>query len=152
MRCWHYASTSRGAVNYYKLTPDGYRLLNGPKSELPSKRFFQPVSLALQQHTRSLADFIVHTAVSARMAGVAFTDFYRENDLHCATDCPASFLQEHPISYVDSYEEEGERDDEGPIPSPLDDEIRERLRALSTWIRSDCLRASERMTSNCLLP
>jgi len=107
VRCWHYASTSRGAVNYYKLTPDGYRLLNGPKSALPSKRFFQPVSLALQQHTRSLADFIVHTAVSARIAGVSFTDFYRENDLHLhigdeqlLPDCAFQLVEVVPKSWT----------------------------------------------------
>lgn len=81
VRCWQYASTSRGAVNYYKLTPAGYRFLLGPKALLPSNRFFRPVSLGLQHHTRALADFIVHTVVSAHRRGVRLQNVYPENAL-----------------------------------------------------------------------
>jgi hypothetical protein len=81
VRCWQYASTSRGAENYYKLTSAGYRLLNGPEAILPSRAFFQPVSLGLQQHTRALADFLVHTLVSAHAVGAELVSFHRENEL-----------------------------------------------------------------------
>ena len=81
VRCWQYASTSRGALNYYKLTPAGYRLLHGPKTPLPPKSFFQPVSLGLQEHTRALADFIVHTLVAAHRRGVRLQNFYPESAL-----------------------------------------------------------------------
>jgi len=40
-----------------------------------------PVGIANQQHTRSLADFIVHTTVGAHRAVVTLTSFYRENTL-----------------------------------------------------------------------
>ena len=47
VRVLQYASTSHGVENYYKLTTAGYRLLNGPKTPLPSRGFFRPVSLGL---------------------------------------------------------------------------------------------------------
>lgn len=81
---YQYASTSRGVENYYRLTSAGFRLLNGPKTPLPSRGFFQPISLGLQEHTRALSDFIVHTRVSAHAAGVPVLSFHRENDLHLA--------------------------------------------------------------------
>ena len=81
VRVLQYASTSHGVENYYKLTTAGYRLLNGPKTPLPSRGFFRPVSLGLQEHTRALSDFIVHMLVSAHDAGIALLSFCRENDL-----------------------------------------------------------------------
>jgi len=74
-----YATTDRGALNYYTLSPVGYRILYGDDAKPPTKRYFAPIGVARQRHTRSLADFIVHTAVAAYHAGVSFTDFYREN-------------------------------------------------------------------------
>lgn len=77
-----YATTGPGAgENYYRLGRLGYRILYGERAEAPTKRYFAPVSLARQHHTRALADFIVHTLVAAHAAGVTFTDYYRENTL-----------------------------------------------------------------------
>jgi hypothetical protein len=77
-----YATVGAGAgQNYYRLTRTGYRLLYGENVEPPTKRYFAPVSLPRQRHTRALADFIVHTMVAAHEAGITFTDFYRENTL-----------------------------------------------------------------------
>jgi len=78
---WQYATTSRGAQNYYKLSPAGFRLLNGPKTPLPSRGYFRAVSLGLQEHTRALADFIVHTLISAQTASIPVLTFHRENEL-----------------------------------------------------------------------
>jgi len=39
------------------------------------------------------------------------------------------FLSKHPVNYIDTYEVE-ERDPERPLASPIDDELRDRLRAL----------------------
>lgn len=78
---WQYATTSRGAQNYYKLSPAGFRLLNGPKTPLPSRSYFRAVSLGLQEHTRALADFIVHTLISAQTASIPVLTFHRENEL-----------------------------------------------------------------------
>ena len=45
-----------GRLNYYQLSPDGYRLLAGPRTALPNRSFFREVSPALQRHTRHVAD------------------------------------------------------------------------------------------------
>lgn len=77
-----YATIGAGAgLNYYQLSRIGFRILYGERAVPPTKRYFAPVSLPRQHHTRALADFIVHTIVAAHGAGVAFTDFYRENTL-----------------------------------------------------------------------
>ncbi len=81
VRRFAYATAGRGALNYYTLSPLGYRILNGPEAQPPTKRYFEPVAIAHQQHTRSLADFIVHTIVGAYRSAVTFTNFYRENSL-----------------------------------------------------------------------
>jgi hypothetical protein len=83
---YQYATIGRGAVNYYKLTPVGFQVLNGPHADLPSRAFFQPVSMALQEHTRSLADFIVQTTASAHQTDHSLRIFYRENELRLTMD------------------------------------------------------------------
>jgi hypothetical protein len=85
-----YATVGAGAgQNYYQLSRTGYRILYGESAEPPTKRYFAPISLARQHHTRSLADFIVHTIVAAHAVGITFTDFYRENTLRLqvGNDC-----------------------------------------------------------------
>lgn len=77
-----YATTSRGAgQNYYRLTRIGYKILYGEAAMPPTKRYFAPLSIARQHHTKCLVDFVVHTALAAHRAGIRFTDFYRENTL-----------------------------------------------------------------------
>lgn len=77
-----YATVGVGAGQYYyQLSRIGYRILYGERADPPTRRYFAPVSLARQHHTRSLAEFIVHTITAAHAAGVTFTDFYRENTL-----------------------------------------------------------------------
>jgi hypothetical protein len=85
-----YATIGAGAgQNYYQLSRTGYRILYGERAEAPTKRYFAPISLARQHHTRCLADFIVHTITAAHAVGVTFTDFYRENTLKLTvgTEC-----------------------------------------------------------------
>jgi len=82
VQSWPYASTTRGAVpDYYKLTLAGYRLLYGADARQSTKRQFAEVRLAHQHHTRSLADFLVHTVVAASNLSVRITDYCRENTL-----------------------------------------------------------------------
>src|SRR5437762_14059956 len=49
------------------------------KAFFAPKRTFGPVGIARQFHTLRLADFIVHTATSARRARLKLAGFYREN-------------------------------------------------------------------------
>lgn len=79
VNCWPLAVAGRGMPNYYTLSRKGYRLLHGSKAKLPTKRVGYPVAIAHQEHTHRLADFIVHTAVVAHLAGIDFTGFCREN-------------------------------------------------------------------------
>lgn len=78
---WRYATTSPGAVNYYKLTRDGYRQLAGAQTVLPDKSYFTRISPSLQDHTTNLADVIVHTLVCAQRHGISVADFRRENSV-----------------------------------------------------------------------
>lgn len=85
-----YATVGAGAgQNYYRLGRTGYQILYGGTAAAPTKRYFAPVSLARQHHTRCLAEVITHTLVAAHAAGIGFTDFYRENTLRLAVgqDC-----------------------------------------------------------------
>jgi hypothetical protein len=77
----YYASAGRGAPNYYALSRLGYHILHGTAAAPPTKRAFAEVGIARQHHTYALAEFIVHTAVAAHRAGIAFTEFHRENTL-----------------------------------------------------------------------
>lgn len=80
-RCFRYATASSGRVNYYKISPKGYRLLQGHDVTLPPRSLFAPVSLSLQRHTRMLADFVTKLHTTADATGVALGGFYRENQL-----------------------------------------------------------------------
>lgn len=82
LNAWRYATTDGSCGElYYKLTVESYRLIHGPDAQPPTKRFLSEVSLARQHHTRSLADFTVHTAVCAHRSGMQILDFSPENTL-----------------------------------------------------------------------
>jgi hypothetical protein len=76
-----YATASPGQLNYYKLSADGYRLLQGPGAILPKRAAFHEVSLGLQRHTRHLADVIVNTNLHAGRMGLRIFDQRGENQL-----------------------------------------------------------------------
>lgn len=79
---WVYATAGRcGAPDYYKPTLLGYRLLYGRDASAPTKRAFTEVGLAHQHHTHCLADFIVHTLVSAHRVRVCVANYSREHSL-----------------------------------------------------------------------
>ncbi|MBI2805223.1 MAG: replication-relaxation family protein [Planctomycetes bacterium] len=76
-----YATAGQGAPNYYRLSRLGHQLLHGSDAEA-SRRHFGAVGLSHQHHTRSLADVIVHTMVTAHASGIRVAGFYPENALH----------------------------------------------------------------------
>jgi hypothetical protein len=78
---YQYATVGAGAVNYYKPTRLGYRMIEGAKAQLPPRSYFAEVSMAMQKHTRALADFTVKTHTSAHQNGIQIGGFYRENEL-----------------------------------------------------------------------
>jgi hypothetical protein len=79
-----YATTTAGQLNYYRLSQAGFRLLYGLEASLPKRSAFREVSLALQRHTRHLADVIVQTNVHAHRLGVEILDQRGENKLTLA--------------------------------------------------------------------
>lgn len=106
VRRWQYATAGRGAPNCYTLSPLGYRILHGEKAVPPTKRAFEPVGLAKQRHTQSLAEFIVHSLVSAHRTGLTVSSFYRENTLRLAIgneslfpDCSFQLIEETGQEY-----------------------------------------------------
>jgi len=76
-----YAGSAGGRLTYYTLSPLGHRIINGPDEPLPSRRRFEPVAFAREQHTRALAEFIVQMIVTAHRSSVIFTEFWQENEL-----------------------------------------------------------------------
>lgn len=81
VRRWRFAIESQGMLPYYyKLSPEGHRALHGKGATPKTTRAFSPIGIALHSHTKALADFIVHTHVSAHRIGASFTDVYAENE------------------------------------------------------------------------
>jgi len=78
---FRFATTGPGAVNYYRLTPAGYRRVVGLKAKLPSKSHFRPISLGLQSHFQALSEFLIHFHVGAHRAKCVVNQFFPENDL-----------------------------------------------------------------------
>ena len=82
VRSFYYATTSRGgAPSYYRLTREGYRIAHGADAALPARTCFTELPVTRHFHTRSLADFIVHTSVAAADLGGQLQRFYPENTL-----------------------------------------------------------------------
>ncbi len=91
-RSWRYATTGQGSGPlYYKLTLDAYRILHGQDATLPTKRFLQELPIGRHHHTRSLADFLVHTMIAADRLRIQITDFHPENTLRIAVGDHALF-------------------------------------------------------------
>lgn len=78
---WPFATAGQGAPSYYKLSRLGFQLLHGEGAEPPTRRAFEPIGLLKQEHTKALADFLVHTVVAAHRSRLRFMNFYRENTL-----------------------------------------------------------------------
>jgi hypothetical protein len=81
VRRWPLAIARRGggAPDYYKITPQGLRLLYGEEARSPTKQFFAEVAVARHHHMHSLAEFLVHTTVAAHSHGYRIVDVHPEN-------------------------------------------------------------------------
>ena len=94
LRRWFYATDGRGALSYFTLTREGYRLLHGPDARLPGRGLFGPIGVARQRHSLALAEFLVHLAVSAHQVRIEIVNFRRENE--------ASLRMGHETLFPDS--------------------------------------------------
>jgi hypothetical protein len=81
VRCYALAISGGGLANYYKLTPEGYRLLHGLEAKLPHRSYFGALSPAQLLHSLQLADVVIHTLIAAHTHRVTVTAFHRENEL-----------------------------------------------------------------------
>ena len=98
VRSYSLAVTGGGLANYYRLTPEGYRMVHGPEVPLPHRSFFAELPPSRMAHTLALADAIVHALVCAHLHRIQLTGFHRENELVLSTgvhrvspDCHVQF-------------------------------------------------------------
>jgi hypothetical protein len=75
-----YATTGPGALGYFLLTREGFRVLFGPDSPT-SPGWFRPVSRSCETHAQMLGEILSHAVVCAHREGVALRNFHRENAL-----------------------------------------------------------------------
>jgi hypothetical protein len=107
VRRWPLALARRGggAPDYYKISPQGLRLLYGEEASPPTKQFFSEVGIARHFHMYSLAEFLVHTAVCAHARGFRMVDVHPENTF-VATVNGEKMIPDHRFDLVNA---EGER-------------------------------------------
>lgn len=87
MKTFRYATLFPGQPeNYYLLTRAGYAVVHGPSAISPPKGCFSEIAISRHTHTRGLADFLVHTAVTAHHSGVEIAELHRENSLRLTAD------------------------------------------------------------------
>ena len=70
-----------GPVNWYKLTPEGYRYIHGADAGVPQRSRFEAIPPSRFHHTKALADIIVHTLVAAHLAHVSVVRFFGDRAL-----------------------------------------------------------------------
>lgn len=81
VRSFSLAVSGGGLANYYRLTPEGYRLVHGVEVPLPHRSMFSELPLSRLLHTLELADVLVHLFAAAHVSRVRVANFHRENEL-----------------------------------------------------------------------
>jgi len=82
VRSFPYALAGRGqSPAYWKLTPDGFRLLYGEDVPLPKRRTFEAIAPGRHGHTLALADVVIHLLRLARREGFQIQNLTREGSL-----------------------------------------------------------------------
>jgi hypothetical protein len=81
VRSFPLAISGGGLANYYRLTPEGYRVVKGEESELPHRSQFAELPPSRLMHSLQLADVIAHVHSLAHRQRVRLTSFHRENEL-----------------------------------------------------------------------
>ncbi len=98
VRDFSLAVAGGGLANYYKLAPEGYRLVRGPDATLPHRSFFAELPPSRLAHTLALAETIVHIQACGHRHRIHLSHFHRENELVLETgshrvvpDCHVQF-------------------------------------------------------------
>ena len=82
IRCFRYATTNCGTFNYYKLTRDGFHLLQQDDGcQEPSASYFAEIPISRQEHARALADVVIHAIVAGHQCGIRLVHSCPENQL-----------------------------------------------------------------------
>ena len=82
-----FAVAGRGqAPQYWKLTQNGFRLLNGDDVALPKRRYFEAISPGRHGHTLALADVVVHLLSLAARDGFRIQNLSREGSVCIETN------------------------------------------------------------------
>lgn len=104
IRAFPVAQIVGGPVNWYKLTPTGWRYLHGTEGELPHRSFFDGIPAARFEHVRTVADVIVHLTAAAHRSRVAITAFHGDRQLVLETaagnlipDCHFQFRRDERL-------------------------------------------------------
>jgi hypothetical protein len=66
-------------MNFYHLTPLGYRALYQMDPSLIDRQFFRAIAPTVREHRYALGQVVVHTLVAAQRCGVRIVRFHREN-------------------------------------------------------------------------
>ena len=82
LKSWRYAIASEGqSPKYFKLSRDGYRVLNGVDAAMPRRRYFEEMRTGHHHHSHCLAELVVHLIVTGHKEGIVVRDFARENSV-----------------------------------------------------------------------
>jgi Replication-relaxation len=90
-RRWQFAAVGQGTLNYYTLSPAGFRMLYGVDEPLPHAATFRPVGIARLAHTQALADFLVYIAVAAHRVGLLLHGYCPENSVQLTAGTESLF-------------------------------------------------------------
>ncbi len=82
LKRWRYFDGTDGAAPYYyKLSPEGFRLIFGPDSSPPTKRYFSEISPSLHRHHRAVADCNIQMLIAAKRSGIDIEEFHPQDSL-----------------------------------------------------------------------
>ena len=76
-----YTIANHGTMKFYRLAPEGYRMLYQHDPPESHRKFFRPVARLNWEHAYANAKVIVKSLVSARRSGVRVLNFCREKEL-----------------------------------------------------------------------
>lgn len=86
VRSFPIAQIAGGPLNWYKLTPAGWRMLSGTDSALPHRSFFEAIPPSRFEHVRIVAETIVHVTVAAHRLRTHITSFHGDGQLVLETN------------------------------------------------------------------
>lgn len=81
VRAFPAAQAIGGPVNWYKLSPEGFRVLHGPDAALPHRSRFEAISPSRFHHTQTLAEVVIHVLSVANASRVSVLRYFGDGEL-----------------------------------------------------------------------